>query len=166
MKLDVFLNFENNTEEVAAFYEKCFGIKAEGMMKYKDMPPSEDFEVSPSDMEKVMYVTLNFGSGSVMMSDLPSGYEGVVQGNNMTITITFDDADKLEKVFEAMSEGGEVTMPLGETFFSKRYGELTDKFGVHWALLADDGTGNYESGNEKENLPDSKECIPKVEPRH
>lgn len=140
MKVDVFLNFNGNAKEASEFYEKAFGIEAEGLMKFKDMPPSEDFKVAEKDMEKVMYVNLPIGKNSIMMSDIPDGfgYGESKPGTNFSICVSIDTVEDLERTFKALSEGGKVTMPLSETFFSKHYGELDDKFGVHWALLIEE----------------------------
>jgi PhnB protein len=127
-----YISFGGNCAEAIAFYEKAFGVKAE-IMRYKDAPPSAGHNVSAGTEDFVMHGQFNLGSAMIMLCDTPPEYP-VTTGDNIAIHVGFDDVDSATVAFNALKEGGEVSMELEEVFWSKLFGSLTDKFGISWQI--------------------------------
>jgi PhnB protein len=146
MKIQPYLFFKGNCEEAFTFYEKALGGKIADLHRFKDMPPQEGAagdgcgDMSPEALkamgEKIMHISLAVGDQMLMGSDNP---EDAGQGfHGITLSIGIDDVNEGRKVFEAMSQGGVVKMPYGETFWAGGFGMLTDRFGVAWMVNAGD----------------------------
>jgi len=88
---------------------------------------------SVADKDRVLYASLPIFGCNVMLSDCPSN-SGFIKGTNIALTLGTDDAGEIKRIFAALSDGGEVRMPLGKTFFSEFYGMIRDKFGITWQL--------------------------------
>ncbi|MCL2599027.1 MAG: VOC family protein [Firmicutes bacterium] len=142
MVFEVMFSFDGNAKQAADFYAGVFGTKVEKIIKFSDAPAHPDFPMNPKDKDKVCYVGVPMGGGLVlMMSDMPSdvkempGYKkGLVVGNNVSPTLSFDTVEETQKVYAKLAEGGEQLMPLGKTFFSESYGTVKDKFGIIWSI--------------------------------
>ena len=132
MKISPYLSFNGNCSEVIALYEKVFNVKAT-VMHYKDAPPDSGYQAPPGTEDFIMHASLEIGAETIMMSDMPTGYH-VTVGNNITLTVEFGDADAAKAAFDILKEGGKVEMELQETFWSKCFGTLCDKFGVNWNI--------------------------------
>ena len=128
MKVSPYLSFNGNCAEAIAFYEKAFNVKSEVKL-YKDAP--EELKFAPDNL--VYDAQFRIGNDTIMLHDLAPEAPATI-GDNIMITIKFDEADtdKIKAVFNALKEGGEVTMELGEVSWSKCFGLLIDKFGVNW----------------------------------
>lgn len=137
-KVSIYLNFTNNTEEVFNFYKSIFGGEFEGgINRFKDIPPSDGMPpVSEADKNLVMHMQLQIMGGFVLMgSDAPESFGlKVSMGNNVHINLEPDSREETERLFNALSEGGTVLMPLQDTFWGAYFGNCTDKFGVQWML--------------------------------
>jgi PhnB protein len=138
MTVTPYLTFNGNCEAALTFYEKALGAKIIMISRYKDMPA--DAERAPEHTnihneagERVMHGRLQVGNQWIMASDCPPNmpYKGI---EGVSIALGFDDVNEAERVFTALSEGAQVNMPLGETFWAERFGMLTDKFGVDWMV--------------------------------
>jgi PhnB protein len=131
MQVQVYLSFDGRAEEAIEFYKKAVDAKVGMLMRWKDSP---DKSMSmPGAENKVMHAYVNIGETGVMMSDGHNKGAPKFEGFNLSIaTKTAAEADKL---FNALLEGSKVTMPQTKTFFSERFGMLTDKFGVSWMIL-------------------------------
>jgi PhnB protein len=132
--LTPYLFFAGNAREAMDFYKDCFGGALE-VMTYADAP--EDAcpgGTKPTDetRDKVMHACLTTGDLILMASDNPMG--APMAGDNISISIQPKDIPETERLFNALSEGGEVTMPLADTFWGAHFGMLKDKFGFHWML--------------------------------
>ena len=133
--LTPYLSLDGNTREAFAFYEKALGAKIETMMSYADMPPMPAGDAGCGD--GIMHACLALPGGAMLFAgDTPPGvpYEGV---KGVMLALQYDTVDEAHGAFHALSQGGQVTMPLGETFFSKRFGMLTDKFGIGWMVIVE-----------------------------
>jgi PhnB protein len=139
VKSNVYLNFKGNCEEAFNFYKSVFDVEFEYIGRFKDMPPMEEHPLAPEDAEKIMHVSIRLGDGtSIMGSDVGSKWEEYHQaGTNFHISLQTDSREETEKLFNALSEGGQVMMPLGDTFWGAYFGMFTDKFGIGWMV-------NYE----------------------
>ena len=132
MKVSPYLCFNGNCAEAIDFYEKVFGVKAE-IVRYKDAPPSEDYQIPSGTENNIMHASITMGEAVIMFCDIPpDGKSGF--GDGISIMMTMDSIDQLRSCFDALKEGGEVGMELQETFWSKCFGSLEDKFGVSWML--------------------------------
>lgn len=137
--LTPYLSFGGNTREVFAFYEKALGAKIQTMMSYADMPapamPSEGCaDAGRPSGDGIMHACLALPGGAMLFAgDTPPGmpYEGV---KGVMLALQYDTIDQAHGAFQALSQGGQVTMPLAPAFWSKTFGMLTDRFGVSWAV--------------------------------
>jgi len=127
MKLNPYLIFSGNAEEVLNFYKDALGGEITMLSRYGDspMPTDEDYK------NKVMHSRLVFDGNLVMISDDMKGHP-VSTGGNVQLSIEVESLDRINEVFEKMSEGGKVTLPLQDMFWGARFGMLQDKFGINW----------------------------------
>jgi PhnB protein len=131
MILQPYVFFDGRCEEALDFYKKAIGANATLLMRFKDAP--DQSMITPGAENKVMHAQVQIGDTTVLMSDGRCTGKPNFQGFALTISAkTEAEADKL---FAALSDGGQVTMPLAKTFFSPRFGMLADKFGVGWMVL-------------------------------
>ena len=139
MGLFIYMDFPGNASEVIKYYSKVFKTPKPEIMYFKDMPPSEDFPVSPEFGNMIMHATIMINDDSLMFSDVPPGSDRrVVFGNNITILYSSKDIDELSNYFNEMAKDGEIITPFGETFFTKAYGMVKDKFGITWQYIFDE----------------------------
>lgn len=128
-----YLFFNGNCEEAVAFYCKSFGTTVDMMVRFKDSPePPPPGMVPPGFENKIMHTSFRVGSTLVMASDGCEPDQASFKGFSLSLTVANEaDADRF---FNALAEGGRVTMPLGKTFWSPRFGMLEDRFGVGWMI--------------------------------
>ena len=133
MQVQAYLSFDGRAEEAIEFYKKALGAKVTMLMRWKDCP---DKTMSmPGAENKVMHAYMTIGETGVMVSDGRNTGKPKFEGFNLSIaTKTAAEADKL---FNTLLDGGKVTMPQAKTFFSERFGMLTDKFGINWMILVE-----------------------------
>lgn len=139
-KVNAYLHFKGNTEEVFNFYKSVFGGEFAAVMRFGDMQGQEGCEnLSDEDKEKIMHIALPLSDGHVLMGNDAVGEhaEDAVFGNNISLAVGVDSKDEAEKVFNGLAEGGEVTMPLSDTFWGAYFGMLKDKFGIEWLINYD-----------------------------
>ena len=114
------------------FYQKTLGAEVQVMMRYKEHPEPPPAGQTPPDWgDKIMHTSITIGETVVMASD-GCGAEVAFEGFSLSISVP-DEADA-DRVFAALSEGGQVRMPLSKTFWSPRFGMVQDKFGVGWMV--------------------------------
>ena len=130
MQVQPYLFFEGRCEEAAKFYESALHAKIETLMRFKDSP---DPGMCPSsDGNKVMHMNLRIGDQTIMASDGRCEGRPSFQGFALSLNITAEaEADRL---FAALADGGQVQMPLAKTFYSPRFGMVSDRFGVSWMI--------------------------------
>jgi PhnB protein len=136
MAVDVFINFNGNCREAVEFYAKVFGTEKPQITSFRDAPPNPEFPVPEEAKDLVLYACLNINGSNVMFSDIFPGMPFVV-GNNISLTIGSKNIEEIKSLFNKLKEGGTVNMDLQETFWSKCYGSVTDKFGIQWQLSHD-----------------------------
>jgi PhnB protein len=120
-------------DEAIEFYKKALGATVDMLMRFSDAP--KEANCSPDSMNKVMHAALSVGGSKIMLSDGDNKGKPTFAGISLTITAK-DEADA-DKLFGAISEGGQVQMPMEKTFFAKRFGMAADKFGVNWMIIAE-----------------------------
>jgi PhnB protein len=127
-----YLFFNGNCEEAVEFYRKALDAEVEMMMRYKESPePPPPGMVPPGSENKIMHISFRIGETRVMASD-NCAEKSDFQGFSLSLTVP-SEADT-DRVFGALADGGQVQMPLGKTFWSPRFGMLTDRFGVGWMI--------------------------------
>jgi PhnB protein len=134
MTVQAYLFFNGRCEEAINYYQRALGAKVEMLMRFKEAPESPPPGMVPPGWDnKVMHSCLRIGDTAVMASDGCGGDKQGFQGFSLSITAA--DEAQADRTFKALADGGEVTMPLGKTFFAKQFGTVTDRFGVSWMLI-------------------------------
>lgn len=133
MKLNPYLNFDGNAEEAFRFYHSVFG----GEFFIQRMDEAPGTEHLPDDEKKrAMHVSVSIGDGQYLMASdcLPSAGHVLNVGNNNYISITPDSREEADRLFNALSAGGTVEMPMEDMFWGDYFGSFVDKFGVCWMI--------------------------------
>ena len=136
-RVSTYLNFPRNTEEAFNFYKSVFGgeFSGGGIARFRDIPPSDDMPpIAEQDKNLVMHIELPILGGHVLMgTDAPEsmGFK-VKPGNNMHINLEPATKTETRRLFEALSDGGKITMELQDMFWGAYFGSCTDKYGIHW----------------------------------
>ncbi|HEX8333017.1 MAG TPA: VOC family protein [Segetibacter sp.] len=131
--LNPYLHFNGNAEEAFEFYKSVFGTEYKRpLVRYKDAP--SEFPWDESEKEKLMNVSLNIGSGTILLgSDVPASM-GKVAGNNFFIYTNAGSREEADKLFSGLSAGGQVLLPIADTFWGSYFGMLRDKFDIGWMI--------------------------------
>lgn len=133
--LEVYLNFKDQAADAIAFYETVFDVKNDGIMTFKDAPQDPDHPTPDAWKELVINASMTIEGVPVMFSDVPDGMGlTFIEGNNVSLVINTSDEAKIDRIFARLAEDGTISMPLGETFWAKKYGMVVDKFGINWML--------------------------------
>ncbi|MDO9405190.1 MAG: VOC family protein [Polaromonas sp.] len=141
MQVQPYLFFEGRCEEALHFYQQAIGAQLGMVMRFKDNPgePSTGGCASGPDMngpdlrEKVMHAAFTVGDTLLMASDGMAGGQPEFKGVSLSIAASSDEEGR--RLFNALAEGGQVEMPLGETFFATTFGMVKDRFGVSWMVV-------------------------------
>jgi PhnB protein len=124
------LNYGGNCAEAFRFYEQHLGAKIESMMKYADMP---DPNKVPEMKDAVLHAQIVIGNSVVMASDVPADRFKAMRSTYLALSV--DSDAEAERIFTLLADGGDVFMPMQETFFASRFAELRDKFGTSWMII-------------------------------
>ena len=126
-----YLFFDGRCEEAVNFYRTTLGAEVVMVMRFKENP--EPGMSPPGAGEKIMHMSFRVGDTTLLASDGECGGRAKFQGFSLTLSVkTPADADRL---FAALSEGGQVQMPMTQTFFAPRFGMVADRFGVSWMVI-------------------------------
>jgi PhnB protein len=138
--INSYLTFDGNCEEAFNFYKSVFGGQFPMVGRFGDMPPAEGMPPLPEDAKnRIMHITLPISEETILMgSDTMPGVHVHKIGNNISLSINTNSREEAERVFHGLSEGGNVTMPLSDTFWGAYFGMWTDKFGINWMVNYDD----------------------------
>ncbi len=137
-----YLTFNGNCEEAFNFYKSVLGGEFTYLGRFEEMPPGSGPEVPENEKNKIMHVSLPVGNTVLMGSDSSEAFgQAVNQGDNFAVSLDADSEEEAEKLFEGLSAGGAVTMPLGKTFWGAYFGMFTDKYGINWMVNYDYETG-------------------------
>jgi PhnB protein len=133
MLIEPYLFFEGRCEEAIEFYRQALGAEVEMIVRYEESPePPPPDMVPPGSEKKIMHAGLRIGGALVMLSD--GNCSGKTSFGGFSLSITVPDAETADRFFNALAEDGQVQMPLGETFWSPRFGMVADRFGVGWMI--------------------------------
>lgn len=125
--------YDGRCEEAVEFYKKAVDAKVDVMMRFKDAPEKPaDGCVAPGTDDKIMHASFTIGSTMVMASDGNGLEKGGFDG--FSLSLSLKERSQADRYFNALSDGGTVIMPLGETFWSPRFGMLKDRFGISWMV--------------------------------
>jgi len=136
MMVQPYLFFDGKCEEALDFYKKAIGAEVDMLMRFSenpDKPPQGS--MPPGSDNKVMHASFHVGDAHIMASDGHCAGKPSFQGFGLSLNAK-DDAEA-EKLFTALSPGGQVQQPLTKTFFASKFGMVADKFGVLWMVIAE-----------------------------
>ena len=131
MHVQPYLFFDGRCDEALDFYKKAIGADVKMLMRWKDSPDKS--MCTQDNADKVMHSQFQIGETTVMASD--GRNQGQPKFDGFALSIIAKTESEADKIFGALGDGGQVTMPMSKTFFSPRFGMLADKFGVHWMIL-------------------------------
>jgi PhnB protein len=130
MRMNPYLAFDGQCEAALTFYQQCLGGEIVMMLKYAGSPMTE--QTPPEWLDKIMHGRLVFGDNVLMGSDNPPQFKTKAQGFH--VCLSFDEPAEAERVYNALSPGGTLTMPIQETFWALRFAMFVDKFGTPWMI--------------------------------
>ena len=130
MKINTYLGFDGNCAEAFRFYERVLGGSIDMMMTYGESPEAD--RVGPDQRDRIMHAHMSVNGQSLMGGDAPAGMHSKPAG--FCVSINVDAETEAERVFADLSQGGQVQMPIGETFWAKRFGMCIDRFGTPWMV--------------------------------
>jgi len=139
--INPYLIFNGNCEEAFLFYKSVFGGEFPYIGKFSDMPPSDDPNCPPpsaDEANRIMHVSLPIGNTVLMGSDSTSQSGDVSIGANVSISINTESRAEADKLFNGLSAGGNVIMPMQDTFWGAYFGMFVDKFSIHWMINFDE----------------------------
>ena len=130
MHIEPYLFFNGHCDEAIEFYRRALGAEVTMLMRFKEGPDPAAIPLGSGD--KVMHASLRIGDTTVLASDGHSTGKPNFQG--FALSITVPDEGKVERYFAALADGGKIMAALAKTFFSRRFGMVTDRFGVNWIV--------------------------------
>ncbi len=135
--INPYLMFNGTCEEAFLFYKSVFGGDFPYIGKYKDAPAEEGEVLSEEALNRIMHVSLPIGNTILMGSDSHPRYGDVGFGDNFSISVNTESREEADKIFGGLSAGGNVEMPMNDTFWGSYFGMFKDKFGVNWMVSFD-----------------------------
>lgn len=134
MKVNPYLYFDGNTEEAFLFYKSVFGGEFTAHMKMTDAPDSE--KLPEEEKNRIMHISLPIGSDTILMASdtIPSAGHQWNAGNNNHISLHPTSREEADRLFNGLSAGGTIEMPMEDQFWGDYFGAFTDKFGVMWMV--------------------------------
>ncbi|WP_186755082.1 VOC family protein [Echinicola salinicaeni] len=134
MKVNPYLNFDGKAEEAFEFYKSVFGGEFTANMKMSDAPDTD--KLAKEEQSRTMHISLPISPNTILMASdiLPSMGHSLKQGNNSYISIHPDSKEEADRLFNGLSEGGTIEMPMADQFWGDYYGSFIDKFGIHWMI--------------------------------
>ncbi len=128
------INFNGNAEEAFIFYKSVFGGEFAMIMRLKDLS-SPEFPVAENDVNKIMHIALPIGKNILMGNDVPEFMGRVNENENRSkISISAESKEEAEKLFNGLSEGGQIEMPIADSPWGSYFGMFRDKFGIEWMV--------------------------------
>jgi PhnB protein len=135
--INPYIYFNGNCENAFNFYKCVFRQEFTYIGRYKDVPNSDRQTFNEAD-EKIMHVSLPISSETILMgSDNKEAYEESITFNTFSLIIHTDSKDEADRLFNELSENGEVKMPMNLTFWGSYYGICIDKFGISWKITTE-----------------------------
>jgi PhnB protein len=134
--INPYLTFNSKCEKAFNFYKSVFGGEFIYVGRYKDIPENPECKIAEEDKEKIMHIALPISKETILMGSDSSMAFGndIIEGNNNSISVNTDTVEEVTRIFNELSEGGVVRIPLDKTFWGAYFGMFTDKFGIHWMV--------------------------------
>lgn len=129
------LSFNGNAEAAFSFYKTIFGGTFESLMRYKQMP--DGCMADPAAAEKIMHVSFPVGNSILMGADVISSMRSFTPGDTVTLSLHATNEAEARPLFDKLSQGGQVIMPLDTAFWGGYFGALTDPYGIQWMITCD-----------------------------
>jgi PhnB protein len=126
-----YLIFDGNCEEAVKYYTQTFGGEILFSVRYSEMPPHPEFKLAKDWENKILHTVFKIRGVEVLASDNHPGMP-FIAGNNVHINVNYDKTTDPTPAFNKIAEGGKVNMPLQQTFWAIKYGQVTDRFGICW----------------------------------
>ena len=139
MQVQSYLMFNGRTEEAIEFYKKALSAQVEMVLRFKDAPEGQ---CAPGLENKVMHSSFKIGDTVVMASDGMCSGDSKLEFKGISLTLNPQTEAECERLFNALADGGTVQQPLIKTFFSPKFGVVSDRFGVTWMVLVDQQTAS------------------------
>lgn len=134
MQIQPYLFFEGRCEEALMFYRDVLGAEITQLMRYSDSPdPPPPGMLPPGSEDRIMHASMRIGDSTVLVSD--GNCSGTTGFNGFSLTLHAASDAEAERLFAALAEGGQVRMPMAQTFFSSRFGMLADRYGLGWMVI-------------------------------
>jgi len=128
------INFNGNAEEAFNFYKSVFGGEFAMIIRLKDMS-SDEFPIAEKDANKIMHIALPIGKNILMANDVPESLGRVNENENRSkISISAESKEEADKLFNGLSEGGNIEVPIGDSPWGSYFGMFRDKFGIEWMV--------------------------------
>jgi PhnB protein len=135
--INVHINFNGNAEEALTFYRTVFGGEFSKVIRFKDLA-SPDFPVAPHEETKIMLIVLPIGNNMLIANDVPEIIGRTNENENRSKTsVSTESRDEADTLFNGLSEGGTVEMPIGDSPWGTYFGMFRDKFGIEWIIEFD-----------------------------
>lgn len=140
--INPYLNFNGNCEEAFNHYKSIFGGEFGYVGRYTEMPADPNHPLSEEDKNKIMHISLPLTKDNVLMGSDTGGEwaSDLKVGNNISISINASSKAEADRIFNALADGGQITMPMGDTFWGDYFGMCTDRFGINWMMSFNDQT--------------------------
>jgi len=138
-KVNVYMTFNGNCEEAFSFYRSVFGGEFLFLGRFKDVPAADRQAFHLENDEKIMHVSLPISKETILMgcdTTEPNG-QGIVFGNNISLSIDTDTREEASRIFNELSVGGQIKMAMNQTFWGSYFGVLADRFGINWLVSCD-----------------------------
>ena len=132
-QLNAYLSFDGTCAEAMKFYARVLGAELEALMTYGEVPQDPKQPTPPEHAHRIMHASIRHRDFVLMAGDAPPGmpFEGM---KGMMLTLTYDTVADAERVFATFADGGQVQMPMSDTFWVERFGMVTDRYGTAWAI--------------------------------
>lgn len=128
------INFNGNAEEAFTFYKSVFGGEFAQVMRFKDLA-SDDFPVTEKEANKIMHIALPIGKNVLMANDVPESMGRTNEAENRSkIAISAESKEEADKLFNGLSAGGQVEMPMADSPWGSYFGMFRDKYGIEWMV--------------------------------
>jgi len=135
--VNIYLTFDGNCREAFEFYKAVFNGEFPHVSTFGEMPPQEGKPPMPAELkDKIMHISLPISEETILMgSDAGGEWSPDLQmGNNFSISVNTDNVEEAQRIFNVLSDGGKIKMPLEKTFWGAYFGMLTDKVGINWMV--------------------------------
>lgn len=133
-QINPYINFNGNSEEAFNFYKSVFGGEFTTIMRFKDMA-NPGFTLSEQEADKIMHIALPIGKNTLMANDVPEFMGKINENENRSkISINAESKEEADKLFNGLSAGGQIEMPIGDSPWGTYFGMFRDKYGIEWMV--------------------------------